>query len=193
MPVPGEGALLGRSWERPECTGLGRLPGRSPLLPYPDAGSARRGGDSPWVLSLDGSWRFRLVGRPEDAPVDFAEPAFDDRDWGPIEVPGAWTLQGHDRPHYTNVVMPFAADPPRVPEKNPTGLYRTRFALPEAFEGRRIVLGFGGAESVLYAYVNGRAVGMSKGSRLPAEFDVSDAVRPGENDLQAVVDAVAVL
>ena len=125
--------------------------------------------------------------RPEDAPADFAEPAYDDRDWGAIEVPGAWTLQGHDRPHYTNVVMPFTADPPRVPEKNPTGLYRTRVVLPEAFEGRRVVLHFGGAESVLHAYVNGRAVGMSKGSRLPAEFDVSDALRPGENLIAALV------
>jgi beta-galactosidase len=186
VPVPGEGALLARSWERPECTGIGRLPARGPLLPYPDADSARRGG-SPWALSLDGRWRFRLVGRPEDAPADFAEPGFDDRGWVEIDVPGAWTLQGFDRPHYTNVVMPFAADPPHVPEKNPTGLYRTRFALPDAFEGRRVVLCFGGAESVLYAYVNGRAVGMSKGSRLPAEFDVTDCVRPGENVVAALV------
>jgi beta-galactosidase len=187
MPVPGEGALLARSWERPECTGIGRLPARGALWPHPDADSARRGGDSPWVLDLDGRWRFRLVERPEDAPADFAEPGFDDRGWAEIEVPGAWTLQGFDRPHYTNVVMPFEADPPRVPEKNPTGLYRTRVLLPEAFEGRRVVLSFGGAESVLYAYVNGRAVGMSKGSRLPAEFDVSDAVHPGENVVAALV------
>ena len=184
MPIPGFGV---RTWELPECTGLARLPARSPLVPYPDADAARRAEGSPWLLSLDGSWRFKLVGRPEDAPPDFAEPGHDDRQWSAIEVPGAWTLQGHDRPHYTNVVMPFAADPPRVPEKNPTGLYRRRVVLPEAFEGRRVVLHFGSAESVLHAYVNGRAVGMSKGSRLPAEFDVSDALRPGENVIAALV------
>ena len=184
MPIPGFGV---RTWELPECTGLGRLPGRSPLVPYPDAAAARRGEGSPWLLSLDGTWRFRLLARPEDAPADFAEPGYDDGDWSAIEVPGAWTLQGHDRPHYTNVVMPFAADPPRVPEKNPTGLYRTRVTLPEAFEGRRVVLHFGAAESVLHAYVNGRAVGMSKGSRLPAEFEVGDALRPGENVIAALV------
>ena len=42
-----------------------------------------------------------------------------------------------------------------------------------------MVLHFGAAESVLYAYVNGRAVGLSKGSRLPAEFDVTEARAPG--------------
>jgi beta-galactosidase len=187
VSIPGLDALLERFYELPECVGLGRLPPRAALTPYPDAASARAGGPSPHRLSLDGRWRFRLVPRPADAPADFARPDFDDRDWGEILVPGAWTLQGHDRPHYTNVVMPFAAEPPRVPEKNPTGLYRTRFALPEAFEGRRVVLHFGAAESVLVAYVNGHAVGLSKGSRLPAEFDVSDALRPGENVVAAAV------
>lgn len=187
--IPGTGELLGRSFELPECVGVGRLPARSPLLPYPDAESARRGtpGATPWHLSLDGRWRFRLAASPAEVPEGFAEPDFDEAGFAPIEVPGSWTLQGHDRPHYTNVVMPFAAEPPRVPEKNPTGLYRTRFSLPEAFEGRRVVLHFGAAESVLYAYLNGRAVGLSKGSRLPAEFDVTDAVRPGENVLAAAV------
>ena len=189
MAIPGTGELLRRSFELPECVGVGRLPARSPLLPYPDAASARRGGPAatPWHLSLDGTWRFELAPSPGDVPERFAEPGFDDAAWGPIEVPGSWALQGHDRPHYTNVVMPFAAEPPRVPEKNPTGLYRTRFALPDAFEGRRVVLHVGAAESVLYAYVNGRAVGLSKGSRLPAEFDVTEAVRPGENVLAAAV------
>jgi beta-galactosidase len=187
VPIPGLDGLLARFFEMPECTGLARLPARSLEAAYPDAEAARRGGPSPLALALDGRWRFRLVPRPEDAPADFAQPAFDDRDWDGIDVPGAWTLQGHDRPHYTNVVMPFAADPPHVPEKNPTGLYRTRFVLPEAFEGRRVVLHFGGAESVLVAYVNGRAVGLSKGSRLPAEFDVTDRVRAGENVVAAAV------
>ncbi|HVH06964.1 MAG TPA: glycoside hydrolase family 2 TIM barrel-domain containing protein [Myxococcota bacterium] len=187
MALPRLGELLERSFERPECTGLARLPARSALSPYPDAASARRGGVSPRVLSLDGRWRFLGVGSPAETPEDFAEPGFDDAAWRTIDVPGAWTMQGFDRPHYTNVVMPFAADPPHVPEANPTGLYRTRFALPEAFAGRRAVLEFGAAESVLYVWVNGRAIGLSKGSRLPAAFDVTDALRPGENVVAAAV------
>ena len=69
--------------------------------------------------------------------------------------------------------MPFSERPPGVPEKNPTGVYRTHFEVAEAWEGRRLRLHFGGAESVLYVHVNGRFVGMSKDSRLPAEFDVT--------------------
>ena len=74
-------------------------------------------------------------------------------------MPGNWTLQDtFDKPHYTNVQMPFPHEPPTVPEKNPTGCFRTTLDLPTSWTGRRIVLHFGGAESVLYVYVNGRPV-----------------------------------
>ncbi|MDX1650542.1 MAG: glycoside hydrolase family 2 TIM barrel-domain containing protein, partial [Myxococcota bacterium] len=183
-----EGAL-GRSWEQPEVTGLGRLPARSLLWPFPDEEGARRGDPeaSPWVLSLDGRWRFALAPRPEAAPAGFMDPDFDDAGWDGLEIPGHWTTQGFDRPHYTNVQMPFATPPPRVPDANPTGLHRRRFRLPPAFRGRRVVLHVGGAESVLYVWMNGSPVGLSKGSRLPAEFDVTQLIRPGENLLAAAV------
>jgi beta-galactosidase len=171
------------TWQAPEALGLHRLPARSPLVPYPDADLARRGEReaSPWFLRLDGRWRFALCPRPAAAPADFADPGFDDGAWSTIQVPGNWTTQGHDRPHYTNFRMPFDEPPPRVPEENPTGLYRTRFTLPPAFAGRRVVLHVGGAESVLYVFLNGRPVGFGKDSRLASEWDVTGVLKPGEN------------
>jgi beta-galactosidase len=83
--------------------------------------------------------------------------------------------------------MPFSERPPRVPQANPTGLYRRRFTLPDGWDGRRVVLHFGGAESVLYVWVNGVPVGFSKDSRLPAEFDVTAQMRSGENVVAAAV------
>jgi beta-galactosidase len=181
--------LAARSWAQPEIIGWGRLRARSPLVPFPDRESAlaRDAGKSPWLRSLDGDWRFSLVGRPERVPNDFMTPEFDDTAWGDIEVPGSWTMQGFDRPHYTNVQMPFPNDPPRVPDENPTGLYRRRFELPADWAGRRVVVQFGAAETVLYAWLNGRPLGMSKDSRLPAEFDLTPHLLPGENVLAAMV------
>ena len=67
-------------------------------------------------LSLDGTWRFQLLG-DADADVGRGRP-------GANEVPGCWTLQGTwDLPHYTNVQMPFPGEPPDVPDANPTGVY----------------------------------------------------------------------
>ena len=89
-------------------------------------------------------------------------------------------MQGFaDKPHYTNVQMPFPSLPPVVPENNPTGLYERTFELPARWTGRRIVLHVGAAESVLIVRVNDREVGFSKDSHLAAEFDVTDHVKTG--------------
>jgi hypothetical protein len=53
-------------------------------------------------------------------------------------VPSNWELHGYDRPIYANVLYPFPVDPPRVPDDNPTGCYRTYFDLPQGWQGRSI-------------------------------------------------------
>jgi beta-galactosidase len=177
-------------WQTPECVGVNRLPGRATLYPFADAESAlrRERAASPWFRLLNGQWRFKYVEKPEDAPADFYAAQHDESSWDTIPVPSNFDTLGYSYPHYTNVQMPFSEKPPRVPqEKNPTGLYRLAFSVPPQWADRRVVLHVGGAESVLYVYVNGRKVGLSKGSRLPAEFDVSEFVRVGENLLAAMV------
>ena len=174
-------------WQAPELTGVGRLPGRASFASYPtrDAAHAGRGAR---VLSLDGRWRFRLVDRVSDTPAGFGDPALDDADWDEIVVPGNWTMQGHGRPHYTNVRLPFSpADPPTVPEANPTGLYRTRFELPDGWDDLRLVLTFGGVGTCFSVWVNGVPVGIGKDSRLPSSFEVGHVVRPGTNVLAVQV------
>ena len=158
-----------RSWARPEVTGVGRLPLGTPL---------RRRGALDRTIALDGDWSFVLRPRPED--VTDADLTGDTSGWPTVEVPGCWTMQGVDRPHYTNTRMPFAGPPPRVPDDNPTGVHRRRLTVPGAWSGQQIVLEVGGAESVLYVHVDGRPVAMGKDSRLPHLVDLTDVVVPGE-------------
>ncbi len=97
-------------------------------------------------------------------------------------------MQGYGKPHYTNVQMPWPNLPPDVPENNPTGIYRRTFSVPSAWAGRRTVIHFGGCQGVLYLYVNGQPIGLSKDAFTPAEFDISQQVRAGqENELVVVV------
>jgi beta-galactosidase len=162
-----------RSWELPELPSLNRLPPRATLR-------RQRGA---W-RSLDGAWEFRLAEDPEQA-LALLDSA---RGWTTVEVPGLWTMQGFESPHYTNVVMPFRERPPRVPERNPTGVYRRHFELPRGWRRRPVVLHFGGVEGALHVLLNGEPVGIAKDSRAPAEFDVTQLVRHGEeNELVAVV------
>ncbi|MEO0586508.1 MAG: glycoside hydrolase family 2 TIM barrel-domain containing protein, partial [Planctomycetota bacterium] len=176
-------------WELPELTRVNRLPGRSPLAPFDSLAAAKRrdAAASPWVMPLDGPWRFRLYDRVQAVPGDAIDPALADKAWDALPVPSNWTMHGHSSPIYTNVVMPFVNDPPRVPDDNPTGVYRRTFDLPAAWEGRRVVLHVGGAESVLCVWLNGSFVGMSKDSRVGSEFDLTPWLKPGTNHLAAMV------
>ena len=181
-----------RSWVAPELIQINRLPAKATFTSFPDPESARTQcrEESPWFQSLNGTWDFTLACRPEDVPEEFIRPEFDPaaNGWSKLPVPSNWTMHGFDRPHYTNIQMPFPQEPPTVPAENPTGMYRTQFDLPAAWDGRRIVLHVGGAESVLYVYVNGRPVGLSKDTRLPSEFDITPFALPGRtNTLAAVV------
>ncbi|MHA7985926.1 glycoside hydrolase family 2 TIM barrel-domain containing protein [Rathayibacter sp. CAU 1779] len=173
MPSSRE-ASLGAVWRHPEVTSLGREP------QHAVARTAWFDGGVPAdVIDLDGTWRFQLLPRPEAELGD---------GWRDIRVPGAWTMQGTgDLPQYLNIRMPFPASPPTVPDENPTGVYRRTFEVPEVWVSRRIILNVGAAESVLLASVNGVQAGVSKGSRIAAEFDVTDLVTVGENELELTV------
>ena len=88
-----------------------------------------------------------------------------------------------DKPVYTNVVMPFRAEPPNVPASNPTGLYRREFELPGDFHDKRAIIHVGGVENCYYLYCNGEEVGFAKDCRLPSEFDLTGFIRPGSNTI----------
>ncbi len=141
-------------------------------------------GDAP-RLSLNGTWAFRHSERA-DLPADFVERSFDDSGWDRIPVPSHWQLHGYGAPAYTNARYPFPLDPPYVPDENPTGDYRCRFDVPGSWEGSGVVLRLEGVDSCLRAWVNGSYVGTARGSRLPSEFDVAWALRPGEENVLAV-------
>ena len=135
-------------------------------------------------LDLTGVWRFRYATRA-DLPDDLARPDLEDSTWDTIPVPAHWQLHGYGAPAYTNVQYPFPVDPPHVPDENPTGDYRRTFTVPDGFlaDGARAVLRFEGVDSACRVWLNGTEVGTSVGSRLPVEFDVTDALHAGVNVL----------
>ncbi len=169
-----------RDWENPRKFSVNRLHARAAFTLGPEPGSKE------WTRSLNGDWRFLLAPSPQERPDFFAEGLSTDG-WCKIDVPGHWQLQGHGHPHYTNVVYPFPVDPPHVPVDNPTGCYLREFELPDSWSGMQVVLRFEGVDSTTRAWLNGEEVGFSKGSRLPAEFDVTPYLRQGKNTLAVEV------
>ncbi|MEA1951649.1 MAG: glycoside hydrolase family 2 TIM barrel-domain containing protein, partial [Planctomycetota bacterium] len=178
-------------WENPKIFAVNKLPPHATMMLYADAPAALQGdrSASPFFLSLNGPWQFHWVPKPADRPKDFYKPGFDAGDWAALPVPSNWQMHGYGIPIYVNIKYPFSpVDPPHIPhDNNPVGSYRRTFTMPEAWDGRRVLLHFAGVESAFYVWVNGRKVGYSQGSRTPAEFDVSPYLKKGENLLAVEV------
>lgn len=176
------------AWEDPSRTGEGRLPARAYFFGYTDANAAAPmdRDRSLGFRSLSGPWRFRLF----DGPLR-VQPTLHDQlhtDWDQVEVPHMWQLDGYEAPAYTDEAYPFPVDPPRVPSTTPTAVYQRTVEIDTLdSERERIILRLDGVESFAEITVNGRYVGFTKGSRLAAEFDLTEHLQVGENLLSFTV------
>ena len=127
---------------------------------------------------LNGSWDFRYY------EADFQEEK-EITQWDSIPVPSCWQLHGYDKPNYTNINYPYPVDMPYVPDENPMGIYRRKFSVAQP-ENRHYIV-FEGVSSNVELFINGRFAGYSQGSHLQAEFDITQLVQPGENEILAKV------
>lgn len=177
-------------WENPRLVSLNREAPRAWYIPFqeshPDGDPLKRS-ESKRVLLLDGGWKFRLFEKVGELPDSFYKQDFCTEGWDTIPVPSCWQTQGYDRCQYTNVRYPFICDPPKVPVENPAGVYIREFRLTQDWEGAEKYVVFEGVNSCLALWVNGQFVGYSKGSRIPAEFDISAYLCSGVNRMCVLV------
>ena len=176
----------GNIWEDPSIIEINKESARSTFFAYEsrslaDSNDLRR---SHFYQSLNGNWAFHWVSSPDDRPKDFFRREFNDIDWDSINVPANWEINGYGVPIYLNHPYEFTYDPapPDIPDDyNPVGSYRRHFNIPKDWLNNRILIHFGAVKSAFYIWVNGEKVGYSQGSKLPAEFDITDHVRADEN------------
>lgn len=184
-------------WADPGVNSINRLPARAIAVPCESAEKALKIAkgelartESKWLELLNGTWDFKWK-HNVDAQWEKSTK---------IKVPGCWQLQGDfDPPLYVNVTYPIAgykegnpmAEPPKHFTsrrfRNPVGLYSRSFTIPESWKERRVVIHFGGVSSAMYVRLNGKNVGYSEDSRLPAEFDLTPFLKSGANALEVEV------
>jgi beta-galactosidase len=195
-------------WGNPQMISQNKEATQATLMPFRtvDEALTQKRNQSVFYKSLSGTWKFNWVRKPADRPVDFYKPDFDVSDWDNIPVPANWELQGYGIPIYVNHQYEFAdykapvsddikfidkiypANPGKVPhDYNPVGSYRRTFTVPENWDGRQVFIQFGAVKSAFYLWVNGKKVGYSQGSKIPAEWDITDYLVEGENVLAAEV------
>lgn len=151
-----------RVYENPQMTSENRVSPRSYYIP---------GGVSEYRL-LNGKWRFAYFKRDIDVPKKIER-------WDTISVPSCWQLLGYENPNYTNINYPFPCDLPYVPDENPCGVYEREFEIQNKWG--KVYFIFEGVSSCAFLTINGQYVGYTQGSRLQAEFDITDFVQEGIN------------
>ena len=157
-----------RIYENPRKTSENRLPQRPYYIPR---------GRSEYRL-LNGEWKFAFFDRDIDVPETITR-------WDTIPVPSCWQVQGYENPNYSNTCYPYPCDPPYVPDANPCGVYERTFDLERLWGKVYFVLE--GVSSCGFVYVNGKYVGLTQGSHLQAEFDITGFVHAGTNTLRVKV------
>jgi len=163
---------------------------------YPESFSVRE------RLLMDFGWRFAL-GHACDTEQDFdhgtgyfsyfaktgygdgpAAGDFDDRAWRIINLPHDWAVElpfDHRGSHSHG----YRAIGRAFPE-NSIGWYRKHFFIPEADLGRRIVIEFDGVHRDAIIWVNGFYVGTEHSGYSSFQYDVTDYLNYGGNNVVAV-------
>ena len=181
-------AFAQNDWEDQSVIGRNKMPARATSYSFSSEDQALKGDRSQArLLSLNGEWMFHFEADSKNRPMDFYSAEAKVSGWDKIEVPSCWEMKGYGTPIYTNSTYPFPNRPPFITRTNPVGSYFRTFEIPSDWDGKQIILHFGGVKSAFYVWVNGQMVGYSEDSCLPAEFDVTEKVQKGKNTVAVQV------
>ncbi len=171
-----------RIYERFGCISENREAPRAYYIPYDSLEGALDGdrSRSAYYKLLNGDWSFAYFERDVDVPEQITE-------WDTISVPSCWQTKGYGKVGYTNLNYPHPVDPPYVPDDNSCGVYERSFDIGGIWGERETYIVFEGVSSCMFLYINGKYVGCSQGSHLPAEFNITPYVKVGENTVTVKV------
>lgn len=184
LSLPAQLALAAERWQDHTIFEVNKEAPHASFFPYSSVSKATKDEyrNSSNFLDLNGIWQFHYAKNPKSAPSDFASASFDESGWSTIDVPGNWETQGYGHAIYLDERYPFTTTWPNAPtDHNPTGSYRREITLPENWHAKQVFFHVGAARSSFTLFVNGKEVGYSQGAKTPAEFDISDYLKAGNN------------
>ena len=177
-------------WQDMNITSVNAETRRTEAVWFADRADALSKGfrESENYADLNGVWEFKYFDDYHEMERFFRSAQNDTTGigWDKIQVPGNWEVQGYGVPVYVNIPYEFAPrdpQPPTLPDVFPAALYHRTFTVPEGWKGRTVYLNLAGIKSGTYVYVNGKEIGYSEDSKSLARFDVTQAVKDGDNDL----------
>ena len=192
-------------WENQEVFQINRCSPRATFFPYSNtkAMMSEETFNYPWIspmkadlISLNGKWDFHFSPSANERPSENDMFTKGNLKWESINVPPCWKMLGYDSPLYVNVDYPFENNPPFIDVKeqykglygeNPVGTYHKTFSIPKNWEKKRVFLHFDGLYSGAYVWCNGKKVGYCQASNNDAEFELTQYLKEGVNELYVQV------
>ena len=89
-------AQTGKEWDDVTITQINKETAHTLSIPYGSEEDVQNYvmEESPFFLSLNGTWKFKWVPDPSQKPADFYNPSYDVSGWDDIEVPSVWQVYG---------------------------------------------------------------------------------------------------
>jgi len=116
----------------------------------------------PQTISLDGSWSFVAdqLNTIEMKNIDTI------KDWRIIEVPSSWHIPDSDLMDYQGIAW-----------------YKKNININNLQEKKRYILHFDAVDYLCSLYVNRKYIGMHEGGYTPFQFDISEMISKGRNEI----------
>lgn len=138
-----------------------------------------------------------LAAQPPPRP-EYPQPQFEREHW--LNLNGVWEFEFDDgnrgldedwavgaRAFSRRITVPFCFESKlggiADTSFHPWVWYRRNVTIPAEWKGRRVVLHFGAVNYRAMVWINGRLAGRHEGGNVPFQFDISDLLKPGANNI----------
>ncbi len=141
-------------------------------------------GRNEWIVA--GGWKLRPAPEVSEPAEAISHPEFSVREWWPATVPGTVLTTMVDQGVYPD--PDYGLNNLAIPESlnKQDYWYRTVFNATNEWKGRRLTLTFEGINYAAVVWLNGKQLGTIKGAFIRGVFDVSSAIRLGQENVLAV-------
>jgi len=129
-------------------------------------------------------WTFNYFPDEKADKIGVQEPQFDDSKWSEIAVPHSWQLY-----ETTGEIHPFIRNPAESDNAywwKGWGWYRKHFIVDRSQIGKKMFVEFDGVMKYSKVYINGHYLGDHKGGYGSFDFDMTNYIKPGEDNVLSV-------
>lgn len=177
--------MLQQYHENLEVQYVNKLPRRAFYIPF-QKGEAQYSLETRYQTSnvtlLNGNWQFDYYETFDNCLKHLFNETKKE-----LSVPAVWNLYGYDQLQYLNTQYPIPFDPPYVPKNNPCGRYQRTFEIDQYSKDSDYHLNFEGVDSAFYVWINQQFVGYSQIAHSISEFDITEYLHDGVNDIEIIV------